>query len=235
MTHRFYGLTALVLAVVTAGVLHPLGAYSIGFDTLQDAINKPLFKKEVPYVIDDSKLTAFDPSYYGPENASEASKLYVKHAKALALSMSTPNVKQFGWKKTEEVCTGAGFFKSKLGGKYNVPLDAEGATSGTCAMFVSNNMSKVLSLSSLGGMFRVQEDGRLLPFFYYQGSVIGKSKSKEIVCSKVRLGARTAKRIATKEFGNNPETLVASQALAMTWEATMKSWTCDGVGGYIGW
>jgi hypothetical protein len=226
-------LTALILATLTLAT--PLIANAIGFDTLQDIINTPLKSHKVAYVIDDAKLQALNPTYYGPDTASESSKRYVKHAKDIALSMSTANITTVGWKATKEVCTSAGFFKNKLAGQYKGwPLDAEGAVERACSMFTVDNIGKIMSLGS-NALFKVQEDGRLLPLFYYTGNVLGKSKSKEIVCSHTRLAARTSKRMTTKEFGKNPEVIIASEALAMTWEATLKSWECGGVSGYIGW
>jgi hypothetical protein len=221
------GVLSLMLFVTTQSHAGP-------FDKLQDAVNTPIIpKKNVPYVIDDAKLAALNPNYLGPEGATEASKLYVKHAKDMALSMSSENVAEYGWKQLETVCTSAGFAKNKLTNKYaGWPMDADGATAGACNMFVTNNVVKVLTLSPSVSGFRTQEDGRLIPHFMFGGL---KSKGKEIICSDARLGARAAKRMATKEFGNNPEVIPASEALAMTWEATRNSWQCDGVGGYIGW
>jgi hypothetical protein len=232
---RIKGVSLILMLVL---LLFQMGKSHAGvFDTMQDAVNKPLIpKKVVPYNVDDAKLNAMKPDYYGPEEASEASKLYVKHAKEMALSMSYANIKAVGWKELRDVCTSAGFFKNKMGGKYNGwPMDAEGATSSACSMFVSNNITKVMTFGGPGEMFRVQEDGRLLPFFYYKGNAIGSSKSKASVCSHVQLAARTSKRMTAKEFGNNPEVIPASEALAMTWDATLKSWECGGVGGYMGW
>jgi hypothetical protein len=217
---RLVAVSLMMLGLVVFLFQVPTLGFSLfGDDTKQ--INYP------PNALRDADLS--NPDYFGPEEATEDSKTWVKRTKAMTKGMTIEAFDAVGLRTLKEGCSG--MLGDKLIGKYNkVGFGAGEAQGQICNMFVSNSV--VTALSPLkGGGFATDDKGRLIiRHTSTLGTLrMGASKGKSGDCMNIKMA-----RKKPKEFGKNPETLVAWELYNRGIENLSLSMDCNGPGAIFG-